>query len=47
MSRRYKCVGVINQTGSPLLVYSLTHSSFNRWVPGSILTWVTKNYEFI
>ena len=38
----YKCVGVIDQTGSPLLVYSLVRSSFNQWVSGSIPGWVTK-----
>ena len=47
MSRRYKCVGVIDHMGSPLLVYSLAHSSFNQWVPGSIPGWVTENCEFI
>ena len=47
MSQRCKCVGVIDQMGSPLLVYSLAHLSFNQWVLGSIPGWVTKNCKFI
>ena len=30
MSRRYKCVGVIDQTGESFLGYSLARSSFNQ-----------------